>query len=252
VRGESVRLKEVFVNIINNALWAMPKGGALEIWTFHAEQNAVVSIRDTGCGMTVEVQRKIFDPFFTTKGVSGTGLGLSEALGIIKQHGGEILVSSQLNQGTTFSLYLPIPESEHIAPESTLVEVSPKSLERLSLLVIDDELYIRELLSAFLEDEHHVDVAANGEEGLESLAQKSYDILITDLGMPGMNGYEVARQAKAVQPHLFVVLMTGWGVQISDASLRENRIEYLLSKPFDLQAVQDIVTSAAEGRKRRR
>ncbi len=249
VRGESSALKEVFVNIIDNAIQAMPKGGTLEIRTFQKAKEAIISIRDTGCGMTAEVQRNLFDPFFTTKGPSGTGLGLSEALGIIKRHGGEIFVESSPNQGTTFSIYLPISESEHIAPEPTTVVETSTVSERLSLLVIDDNAHIREILMAFLGEMYTIDGVDSGQEGLQHLAQKDYDILITDLGMPGMNGYEVARRAKAIRPDISVILMTGWGVQISDENLRENQIESLLPKPFDFQAVQDIITTVAQRRK---
>ncbi|MBI1924931.1 PAS domain S-box protein [Candidatus Poribacteria bacterium] len=252
VRGESFALKEIFVNIIDNAIQAMPKGGTLEIRTFQKAKDAIISIRDTGCGMTAEVQRQIFDPFFTTKGPSGTGLGLSEALGIIKRHDGEIFVASSPNQGTTFSIRLPISESEHIAPEPTTVVETSTVSERLSLLVIDDNAHIREILMAFLGETYTIDGVDSGEEGLQHLAQKDYDILITDLGMPGMNGYEVARRAKAIRPDISVILMTGWGVQISDENLLENQIESLIPKPFNFQAVQDIITTVAQRRKRSR
>ena len=156
----------------------------------------------------------------------------------------------ELNQILKDTLELPISESEYIAPEPTTVEEAPKVSEQLSLLVIDENAHIREILMAFLEDKYTIDGVASGEEGLQYLAQKDYDILITDLGMPGMNGYEVARRAKTIHPDIPVILMTGWGVEISDENLRENQIESLLPKPFDFQAVQDIITIAAEGRKR--
>src|SRR4030043_531563 len=170
--------------MIFNAIEAMPEGGKIEIRTFQKEENVYIRISDTGIGMTEEVRKKVFEPFFTTKPFSNTGLGLSMSYGIIKRFGGEIQVVSELGYGTTFTIILPAGEVEKA--EAT----SPQTIKQgrqARILVIDDEEVVRSVLSRTLANvNHQVTLAADGEKGVQLFQEGNFDMVFTDLGMPGM------------------------------------------------------------------
>ncbi|MDO8688208.1 MAG: ATP-binding protein, partial [Dehalococcoidales bacterium] len=181
VRGDSTELREALVNILINAVEAMPHGGKLTISTRQDNNSAIVAISDTGIGMTSEVMKRMFEPFFTTKEQQGLGMGLSLVYGIVKRHGGDITVSSEPQKGSTFNVILPIAaeSSEVVAPP-----VPQSSPGHSDILVIDDNAEARNVLSEVLiMSGHSVDTAASGEEGLSLFEQNNYDLVDTDLGM---------------------------------------------------------------------
>ena len=241
VMGNISEIREVLTNIIFNAVEAMPKGGRLTFKTEEGEGWVRASVSDTGIGMSDEVRARIFDPFFTTKGVKGTGLGLSVSYGIIKAHRGDINVNSHLGQGTTMVIRLPIPSKLRPAPKS---KATPSG-KLGHVLIVDDDGVVRELLSDILRAEGHtVVLASGGREGLRLFRQGPFDLVLTDLGMPEFSGWEVAAAIKAIAPKTPVALVTGWGITLDRAKLKEAGIDLVLNKPFQYL---DVMTLVAEG-----
>jgi CheY-like chemotaxis protein/nitrogen-specific signal transduction histidine kinase len=244
VAGESSELREVFTNIIFNALDAMPTGGKINIRVGTLDDRAFASITDTGSGMTEEVRRKVFDPFFTTKGVKGNGLGMSVAYGIVTRHKGDLEVESELGKGTTVKVTLPINLNVPCQEIETPVLPQRKTGQ---FLIIDDEAPIRDLLAELLSSQGHVVFTApSGKEGLEIFQNQAPDLVITDLGMPQMSGWEVATTVKKVNPTTPVILMTGWGVTLDSDEVRKKGIEMVITKPFQIAELQKILNGMIE------
>jgi PAS domain S-box-containing protein len=243
VQGHASELREALMNLIFNAMDAMPTGGVLTVATRVAKAGWVeLKISDTGIGMTEEVRRRIFEPFFTTKGLHGTGLGLSVVYGIVERHGGQIAVESALGKGTTFLLRLPTIETAPIEPGPSTGGARPSPC---TLLLIDDETAVRQVVGDLLRTAGHtVFEADSGPAGLRLFQAHAVDCVLTDLGMPEMTGWEVARVVKASRPHVPVILLTGWGehqqVEPSEANLgKPVRLNELLA------AIQTVTASPA-------
>ena len=249
ILGNPSELREVLTNIIFNGVDAMPEGGKLTISTQPQTDDWVeVRITDTGIGMTEEVKGRIFDPFFTTKGVTNSGLGLSVSYGIVKRHGGEIIVESELGKGTTFILHLPIGYGQEEA-EKVIEPVKEARLGRI--LVIDDEEAVRDILSQMLNTKgHKVVLAANGEEGIERFKNEEFDIVFTDLGMPKISGWEVSKTIKGINPKVPIAMITGWGMEVNREKMSESGIDLIVSKPFDFDQVIKLVSEAMELKER--
>jgi signal transduction histidine kinase/ActR/RegA family two-component response regulator len=250
VMGSPSELREVLTNIIFNAVDAMPQGGRLTIVTQpQAEDWVEVRIADTGIGMTEEVKKRIFDPFFTTKGVTNSGLGMSVSYGIIKRHGGEILIESELGKGTTFIIHLPTGYGEEVA---VVKEVTPiKESRQARILVIDDEDSVRDILSRILMTKgHQVVVASNGEEGIERFRSQPFDLVFTDLGMPKISGWEVGKTIKGINPKIPIAMITGWGMELDREKMSESGIDLIVSKPFNFDQVIHLVSEAMELKER--
>ena len=240
VRGNASELREVFTNMILNAVDALPQGGRIRFSTRTEGGEVVVSVGDSGMGMSEEVRKRVFDPFFTTKGVKGTGLGMSVAFGIISRHGGSIGIQSQEGKGTTFDVRLPIGKEaeEKVAGEKARVTRSGK------ILLVDDVKALRDAFSRMLmRAGHTVRLAANGRDALEIFDHEDFDMVFTDLGMPEMSGWEVAKSIKEKNPRVPVILITGWGAQLDDGKAKESGVDRILSKPF---TIQDILRVASE------
>ena len=250
IMGNPSELREVLTNIIFNAVDAMPSGGTLTIVTEPQTEDWVeVRISDTGIGMTEDVKKRVFDPFFTTKGVTNSGLGMSVSYGIIKRHGGEILIESEPGKGTTFIIHLPTGygEEEVAVKEVPLV----REVRQARILVIDDEDSVRDILSRILKTKgHQVSVAANGEEGIERFRSEPFDLVFTDLGMPKLSGWEVGKMIKGMNPKVPVAMITGWGVELDREKLSESGIDLIVSKPFNFDQVIQLVSEAMELKER--
>ena len=237
--AEPVGLRQVLVNIIFNAVEAMPQGGRITLRTWQEGDSIKIAVTDTGIGMSDGVKRRIFEPFFTTKGPQKTGLGLSVAYGIIQRHGGEIEVESEEGKGTTFVISLPIRQAARPWPAS--FRPSTKVAKEAHILIIDDEEEVREVLARILELKgHRVTKAASGKEGLEAFQKTPFDLVFTDLGMPEMPGWEVVAALRKEQPHIPIVLVTGWGTQIDSQEAARREVE-VLSKPFLVEEVLGMV-----------
>ena len=235
--GRKAELREVLTNLILNALDALPSGGRVLIRSWSEPRRAVVSVCDSGVGMSAEVRDRAFEPFFTTKGVQRLGLGLAVAYGLVTSHGGQISLESGEGRGTTVTFW--IPTAAAVAPPAPpVVGAEPQG----HILVVDDEADVREMLADVLTSRGHcVSLSAGGREALRRFEQERYDLVITDLGMPDLNGWEVARVIKAIRPSMPVLLLTGWADAVdADAG----RVDAVIKKPFDMTELAAAVSSA--------
>ncbi len=247
VMGNPSELREVLTNIIFNSIDAMPEGGEISIETQKTNGEVKIIVTDTGIGIPKEIKRKIFDPFFTTKGVVSDGLGLSIAYSIITRQGGNITVESEEDKGTTVTIFLPIPSEFKEEEKKPIIK---REVTRSTILVIDDEEMVRNILGNLLtQSGHSVFKASSGKEGLEIFNQGGIDLVFTDIGMPGMTGWEVARFIKDIDSSVPVALITGWGVQIDDEKMKESGADFILNKPFRLEEVLALVAEAFELKK---
>jgi len=244
------QFEQVLLNLIVNARDAMPKGGELIIETeqikldknyqrFHPDVKpgdyVLIKVTDTGVGMSEEVQQRIFEPFFTTKGKGkGTGLGLATVYGIIKQNNGHIAVQSELEKGTTFSVYLPAIKAKSYQEENHVANTHLRGSGQ-QILVVEDEYLVRELICDTLRNlGYKVLEAANGEQALKVFEQHAdeIDLVLTDLIMPGINGKKLADRLQREKPDVRLLFMTGYDDNaISKQGMVAEDIDYI-SKPF--------------------
>jgi PAS domain S-box-containing protein len=245
VAGDPSEIREALTNIIFNALDAMPEGGQIALRTGVEGSHVVCAVSDTGVGMSEDVRQRIFDPFFTTKGERGTGLGLSVVYGIMTRHNGEVDVQSRLGHGTTFFIRLPIGgEVQREAP----ARVTARTPAQGRVLVIDDEREVGDVLHDLLtRDGHAAVVCSDAESGLTRFDHESFDLVITDLGMPGVSGWEVARLIKLRRPGTPVAMVTGWGDRIDPSEAAARGVDYVVAKPFKRENIREVVAAALGG-----
>lgn len=239
--GIAAEIREVLANVLLNAVQAMPDGGKIEIATGRSEHLSWVKVKDTGVGMTEEVLKRIFDPFFTTKGVEGTGLGMSVAHGVILRHNGTILVDSKPGKGTEVTISLPGTSKEPTG--LTIIQNEPPAPARI-LVVEDEEMFAKVFEEMLSQCGHAVCVARTGEEAIEQFKKSNFDLVFTDLGMPEMSGWQVARTIKSIQPKTPVVLVTGWGTKALEEEADGAQVDMVLSKPVRFEELQSIVAKA--------
>ncbi len=235
-------LREVFIEFILNAIEALPNGGLLTLSTERKGEALSVAFTDTGEGIAESTRRRVFDPFFTTKGDTHAGLGLSIAARIIGQHNGKVEVTSQSGRGSCFTLTLPVVQPAR-AEEGKKPPLA--SAQTANILIIDDEPTIRDVVAKFLAFRgHHVVVASSGAEGVARFKENSFDLVVTDLGMPGMSGWDVAREIKKLKPKVLIVLMTGWSADLDSRKVKESGVDRVVHKPFEVDDVLDLVGEA--------
>jgi PAS domain S-box-containing protein len=233
--GNASELREVFVNLIVNAVDAMPQGGSLTICGKRKGERLRLRFADTGTGMKEEVRERVFEPFYTTKGVLGTGLGLAVSYGIVERHQGSISVESKLGKGTTFYIDLPIADNTDSSADESRPETHTAAL---SILVVDDEEFVRETLAEMLADLDHTVVTVDcGRKAVEKVASQDFDLVFTDLAMPEMDGWETARAIRKRRPDLPVVLVTGYGATAQPPSGELDLVAGIIGKPFDFDQV---------------
>ena len=236
-RGE---LKSAFYNLIKNSIEAMPEGGDLRIVTGVKYTGVFAIFIDTGTGMDIETKLKLFQPFYTNKGLNlGRGLGMSGVYTTVKKHKGEISIkSSELGVGTTIELYFPIGQQNNI--EKIIVE-NPKERKSLAILWVDDDALIRETSSDFLElMGHKCETATCGKHALQHLSENTFDVVFTDIGMPEMNGWELADSIRNKWGNkIKIVVVSGWDVE---AKVKNNHnINAALQKPFKMKQLKEIL-----------
>ncbi len=242
--GSASELREVFVNLIVNAVDAMPRGGKLSISCRRKDSRLQLQFSDNGMGMPDDVRQKIFEPFFSTKGAHGTGLGLSVSYSILERHAGSISVISEPGNGTRFTIDLPAAVAE-----SSLDEVGPigDELPSLRILVVDDEAPVRETLAEMLVAVNHkVELAGGGQEALQKMREQAFDFVFTDLAMPEMDGWETARSIRKDWPDVKIVLVTGYGPTTTPPPGEENLVDAIIGKPFDFTQVGSALNSLAK------
>ncbi|NLI82488.1 MAG: response regulator [Deltaproteobacteria bacterium] len=232
-------LREALAAVVLNAVDAMPAGGVLKVFTACDDQEAIIEIRDTGCGMASDVVRRIFDPFFSTKGVSNSGLGLSVAWNLIHRHKGDIRVVSEPGTGSQFWIHLPKVDGQQRfrAPSNGPQESSPRHV----LLVDDDEEILRLLRDMIRMSGHKVSATADGKEALSLIETEDFDLVFSDMGMPLVSGWEIARRVKERSPLVPVILITGWGTQYEEEDLSREGIDLVLSKPLSFEKLKAIL-----------
>jgi signal transduction histidine kinase/ActR/RegA family two-component response regulator len=244
VVGDAAELREAMTNLILNAVDAMPEGGALTLSTALVDGRIEITVADTGLGMPPDVRDKIFDPFFTTKGPQGTGLGLSMTYGIVSRHGGSIAVESEPGQGSTFRLSLPRGSDVQPAPAERRIETP--AVRSLRCLVVDDEPPVRAVIGDILEAAGHAVVTlGDGGEAIARFQAERFDLVVTDLAMPKVSGWQVARAVKQVAPQVPVFLVTGFGVELSAEERRVHGVDLVLVKPLEIQQILDAVAEVA-------
>ncbi|HJM43305.1 MAG: ATP-binding protein [Nitrospinota bacterium] len=229
IQGEESELHEILINLVYNALDAMPDGGRITLSTENVRDRVVVSVSDTGKGMTPQDRDRAFEPFFTTKGSRGSGLGLSMVYAIVKRYGGEIILDSAPGAGTSVRLSFRAverPSEEEGAPEAE-ASVSRR------ILLIDDEADFVDIFTKILQSEgHHVENATDPREGLARVEAERFDLVSTDLSMPEMTGWEVAQNVKKINPDIQVVLVTGWGAEFDEDETARRGVDWVLQKPI--------------------
>jgi PAS domain S-box-containing protein len=238
--GSASELREVFTNLINNALDAMPQGGSMKIKTSNENNHIAIAIEDTGIGIPEDMRSRIFDPFFTTKGVQSTGLGMSISYGIINRHHGTIVVNSSEGKGTTFTIKIPL--SEKTTHEEGVLKKSEKEQRKANILVIEDEEEVRQLLyDVLISGGHKVEVASDGNQGLKLFETREFDLVFTDLGMPEMSGWEVAKRVKGINRGIPVAIITGWNVELEESEMKEREVNLIAHKPFEVNQILRLV-----------
>ncbi|HEU4439636.1 MAG TPA: GAF domain-containing protein [Methylomirabilota bacterium] len=230
VAGAAEELREALLNLLNNALEAMPAGGRFTFRAASENGRVVIRAEDSGCGMSEETRRRVFEPFFTTKGAQGNGLGLAVVWGIVSRHGGEITVESTLGRGTTFVIGLPIPSALPVAGAAVGEPVVPKGKR---VLLVEDNVEIRRSLADLLRESGcRVTEASDGLAALAQIQVERVDLVLTDLAMPGASGWEVAKACLDRQPGAPIGLITGFGDQLDPAKLERHGIRFVVAKPF--------------------
>ncbi len=229
--GSRSELMEVLTNLIFNALDSMSEGGEITIRTEAKEGEVLLYFTDSSQGIPDRIKEKIFHPFFTTKGPKASGLGLSICYGIIKRHRGKIKVKSSKGKGTTFTISIPVGLQAPLKKEKLK---EPEKISSRKILVIDDEEGIREVLGEIFQNEgHRVTLAETSRKGLDKFKKNDFDLVLTDLGMPEMSGWELAKKIKEIDPGIPVGLITGWAVATPKEKMKEEGVDFILSKPFN-------------------
>jgi two-component system, cell cycle sensor histidine kinase and response regulator CckA len=248
VRGKENELFEVAVNLMKNATEACSKGGKINVRLFADKDHVVFQVQDDGVGIDEANLEKIFQPFWTTKGFQGTGMGLSSSYGIVTRHGGDISAESIESRGTTFTVTLPKTQGQTDVRTQAVSKIPD---ENLRILVVDDvDALLKTIEDGLALYGQDVFTATSGKEALAIFNEKSVDVVICDLGMEGMNGWEVSRalkeicvQKKKSKPPF--ILLTGWGGQLSENSADQSGVDRVLSKPLSiftlLEVIQEVV-----------
>lgn len=247
ILGHAAALREAVMNLLFNAVDAMPHGGRITVRTRHEGTVVSLAVVDEGVGMPADVLKRAQEPFFTTKGVKSMGLGLSVTYGIVERHGGGLTIDSVAGQGTTVTMRLPVdPAGVGPATPADEPERSGKSI-----LLIDDDGEVREALADLLEADGHTVVQAPGPHEALALLENGLmvDLVVTDLGMPGMTGWELAAAVKARWPARRVGVITGWG-ENAVAGGHGNCADFVLQKPLDLDAFNRAVARMPAGASR--
>jgi PAS domain S-box-containing protein len=251
VKGHQNELFEVIVNLVKNATEAMPQGGKLYVKSALEDRHAVLQVRDNGMGISKDNLNKVFEPFWTTKGVQGTGMGLSTSFGIVTRHGGTISVNSWESKGTMFTIRLPLVNKP-------AEKKSPESVEKINIsarvLLVDDQVHVAKFMERGLEAYGQtVFTASSGREGIEIFREQNPDMVICDLGMPDVNGWQVGKAVKEICDERGIaktpfILLTGWGGQLEEREkIAECGVNRIIEKPVKYPILFDAMCELLQG-----
>ena len=253
VAGIESEIREALINLVFNAVDAMPDGGTLTVRTRTTEgpaktRHVDVEVVDTGVGMDEETRRRCLEPFFTTKGERGTGLGLAMVYGVMRRHNADIEMDSAIGQGTTMRLRFPVAVPTVAGLQSAGPDAMPPRLRILS--VDDDPLLIKSLRDALEADGHTVTTATGGQEGIDAfhaavVRDEQFAVVITDLGMPYVDGRKVASAIKGESPATPVILLTGWGQRLVAEGDVPPHVDRVLNKPPKLKELRAALAELA-------
>lgn len=242
VLSNESEVRELLINLLLNAVAAMPDGGTITIRTRPDGDYAALEVSDTGTGMTEAVRQRVLEPFFTTKGPQGTGLGLAMVHGIVRRHDGTIDIESELGKGTTFVVRLPVSTRDPSEVRRERTEAKPGG--PLRVLVVEDEPKVLQLLMEYLSsDGHSVVTASNGREGLEKFNGADFDIVLTDRAMPEMSGDQLAAAIKQVAPNKPVMMLTGFGDMLQSTDENPPGVDLIVGKPVTLNDLRHALLS---------
>ena len=271
VAADASMTEQVVMNLAVNARDAMPNGGTLHIETFaveipvalarqnpdaHAGSFICLCVRDTGCGIERKVLQKIFEPFFTTKEIGkGTGLGLSTVYSIVQQHEGWVEVESEVGEGTTFKVFLPVADVKvSIVPDARGAKSETVDGGKETILVVEDETSLLKVLCTVLESYHyHVLSAASAAEAMRVWDTQSgkVDLLLTDMIMPGgMTGRDLVTELKKHKPALKAIITSGYSAELAGRNFNNSDTRFL-AKPFQSQTVAQLVRKTLDSPNRR-
>ncbi len=250
VMGDEGDLRDALINLVLNATDAMPAGGTLTVRSRSLDDGRVqIDVSDTGTGMDEATKRRCLELYFTTKGARGTGLGLPMVYGTVERHGGDLEIVSELGKGTT--VYLRFAAVDLPPSAADAVRESSDAAARLHVLVIDDDPVVLESLRTSLELEgHSTTVADGGQAGIDAFEAglavgRPFAVVITDLGMPAVDGRRVAATVKALAASTLVILLTGWGHEMQGTGTLPTHIDRVMSKPPRLAELRAILKTAA-------
>lgn len=241
IRGRPDELGDVLLNLLLNAVDAMPQGGRITIASRVVAAGVQLQVTDTGIGMDEETRRRVFEPFFTTKRDVGSGLGLTTVRGIVLRCGGTIAVESVPERGSTFTLIFPLANQPDVpAISATVPEPSGRSGR---VLVVEDDEGVSSVLRLLLSPRHAVQVAGDGRQALAGWTPGQCDVALIDLGLPGLPGDQVAARMRRLDPKMVTVLITGWVLEPDHEQCKG--FDFVLQKPFtDLAKVESVVAQA--------
>lgn len=239
IAGSPTELREVVTNLVFNAVDAMPSGGTLTVRTWARDGSGFLAVQDSGIGIPASIRYRLFEPFFTTKGERGNGLGLSVVFGIVRRHEGEITVESAEGCGSTFTVRLPqVPLDFRSEEETDLPPAALSAPAGLRVLVIEDDEFVRDFLDKGLTAlGHHPRLATTGPEGLAAFAEENFHVVLTDLGLPGLSGEDVAAQVNLQSPNTPVIVLTGWADHQRAEKATCPGVAAVLGKPISLEAL---------------
>jgi CheY-like chemotaxis protein/anti-sigma regulatory factor (Ser/Thr protein kinase) len=234
VNGNVSELRLVFIDLILNAIAAYKSSGTIEILTGNEGEKVVIKVKDNGVGIEKEILEHIFDPFYKTGEGRGDGLGLSQIYSIINQHGGTIKVNSYPEEGTEVIIKLPagpLAEQEEETDDRPVGEMANKAI-----FIVEDEQMIRDLYVEILEMKGHtVSSFSSAEDALSKWKIDANKLIICDLGLPGMNGWEFISKIRETDSYIPIIVLTGWGNEIGEERAKELDVQKVLAKPVSLE-----------------
>jgi signal transduction histidine kinase/response regulator RpfG family c-di-GMP phosphodiesterase len=244
-------LREALINLILNATDAMPEGGTLTLRTGHSleagkgvSRRVYIEVSDTGAGMDEATRRRCLEPFFTTKGDRGSGLGLAMVYGITQRHGADIDIISAPGEGTTFRITFPPTSPAAQSTGSLRIQKIPRHTK--ILLIDDDPVLLTSLREVLVHDGHQVQTASGGRVGIDAFrdalkAGKPFPVVITDLGMPHVDGRAVAAAIKAAEPKTAIIMLTGWGQRLVASGETPPDVFAVVSKPPRIAELRQVI-----------
>jgi PAS domain S-box-containing protein len=250
--GVESEIRDALINLMLNAIDAIPQHGSITLKSRFRDSQVILEVEDTGQGMDEETLRHCLEPFFTTKGLRGSGLGLVMVKGTMERYRGKVEMTSQPGEGTRAKLYFPYQKAlEATCPEPRELSAEPYPLH---ILYVEDEPAVQAVTRKMLErDGHQVVLAGDGQTALATLffgqhRRRPFDLVITDLGMPFMNGYELTAQIKIEYPEMPVAILTGWESFPMDDE-EKSQADFLLNKPIRLEKLRELIREVISRKK---